>query len=206
MKILGLTGGIAAGVSLVAGMFRELGAAVIEADRIARDVVEPGTDAHRQIVEAFGREVVLPDGTLDRRALGSIVFQDPAARRRLNAITHPEIRRRIQEEVERAAAGRPGTVVIIDVPLLLDTAGRDVFDLDGVIVVQATPEQQVSRLMARDGLSEEEALRRLAAQRPIAEKAPGADWLIDNTGPVQETRRQVRSLWERLRAAQRRLP
>lgn len=206
MKILGLTGGIAAGVSLVAGMFRELGAVVIEADRIARDVVEPGTDAHRQIVEAFGREVVLPDGTLDRRALGSIVFQDPAARRRLNAITHPEIRRRIQEEVERAAAGRPGTVVIIDVPLLLDTAGRDVFDLDGVIVVQATPEQQVSRLMARDGLSEEEALRRLAAQRPVAEKAPGADWLIDNTGPVQETRRQVRSLWERLRAAQRRLP
>lgn len=202
MKVVGLTGGIAAGVSLVAGMFRELGAVVIEADRIAREVVEPGTDVYRQIVEAFGREVVLPDGTLDRRALGSIVFQDPAARRRLNAITHPEIRRRIQEEVERAAAGRPGTVVIIDVPLLLDTAGRDVFDLDGVIVVQATPEQQVSRLMARDGLSEEEALRRLAAQRPVAEKAAEADHVIDNTGSIEETRRQVQSLWASLRKTQ----
>lgn len=201
MKILGLTGGIAAGVSLVAGMFRDLGAVVIEADRIARDVVEPGTDVYRQIVEAFGREVVLPDGTLDRRALGSIVFQDPAARRRLNAVTHPEIRRRIRREVERAAAARPGAVVVIDVPLLLDTAGPDVFDLDGVIVVRATPEQQVSRLMARDGLSREEASRRLTTQRPVEEKAAEADWVIDNTGSIEETRRQVQALWGRLTAA-----
>lgn len=204
MKVIGLTGGIAAGSSLVAGMFRELGAVVIEADRIAREVASPGTDIHRQIVEAFGPEVVLSDGTFDRRRLGSIVFQDPAARRRLNAITHPEIRRqirrRIREEVERAAAGRPDAVVIVDIPLLLDTAAPEVFDLDGVIVVQATPEQQISRLMARDGLTREEAARRLAAQRPVADKAAEADWVIDNRGSIEETRKQVRALWERLTA------
>lgn len=201
MKVIGLTGGIAAGGTLVAGMFRDLGAVIIEADRVAREVVAPGTDAYRRIVEAFGPEVVLPDGPLDRRRLGAIVFQDPAARRRLNAITHPEIRRRIREQVDQVAARHPDAVVIVDVPLLLDTAGPDVFALDRVIVVQATPEQQVSRLMARDALSREEALRRLAAQRPVAAKAAEADWVIDNTGTIEETRRQVRSLWERLRAA-----
>ena len=200
MKVVGLTGGIASGVSLVASMFRELGAAVIEADRIARDVVAPGTPAYRKIIDVFGREVVLPDGSLDRRRLGALVFKDPSARRRLNTITHPEIRRRIAEQVERTAAEHPDAVILVDIPLLLDTAGPDAFDLDAVIVVQATPEQQISRLIARDGLTREEAESRLAAQRPIAEKATEADWVIDNSGSIEQTRAQVDSLWGTLRA------
>lgn len=198
MKIIGLTGGIAAGVTLVAGMFRDLGAVVIEADRVAREVVAPGTEANRKILAAFGAELALPDGSIDRRRLGQIVFKDAAARRRLNTITHPEIRRRIQEQVERLAAERPDAIVLVDIPLLLDTAARDAFELDGIIVVLATPEQQISRLIARDGLALEEAEQRLASQRPLAEKVTEADWVIDNTGSAEQTRRQVKNLWASL--------
>lgn len=198
MKVIGLTGGICTGVSLVAKMFRELGAVVIEADQIARQVVEPGTEAYRKIVEVFGREVVRADGTVDRKRLAAVVFQNDAARRRLNVITHPEIRRRITEEVDRIRDRDPGGILVIDVPLLLDTTGPETFDLDGVIVVFADPELQISRLMARDGLSRQEAVQRLAAQRPVAEKVAEADWVIDNSGSVENTRRQVEALWKKL--------
>ena len=201
MKVIGITGGIASGSSLVAGMFRDLGAVVIEADLVAREAVQPGTEVYRKIVEAFGKDVVLPDGSLDRRRLGAIVFKDPVARRRLNVMTHPEIRRRIQSQVEQAAAEQPDAVVIVDVPLLLDTTGPEAFELDGVIVVVATPEQQIERLMARDNLAREEAEQRLAAQRPVAEKAAEADWVIDNTGTIEETRRQVGILWSEIATA-----
>lgn len=202
MKVIGITGGISAGVSLIAAIFRELGAVVLEADRVAREVVAPGTDAYRRILEVFGRDLVLPDGSLDRRKLGQIVFKDAVARRRLNAITHPEIRRRVQAQIEQMAVERPDAVVLVDIPLLLDTAGRDAFDLDGVIVVLATPEQQISRLIARDGLTLEEAEQRLAAQRPLAEKALEADWVIDNTGTIERTRSQVEALWNELNAGE----
>ncbi|MGH9896511.1 MAG: dephospho-CoA kinase, partial [bacterium] len=153
MKAIGITGGIASGSSLVAGMFRELGAVIIEADKVAREAVQPGSAVYKKIIETFGKDVMLPDGSLDRRRLGAIVFKDPAARRRLNIITHPEIRRRIQSQVEQAAGAQPDAVVIVDVPLLLDTTGPEAFELDGVIVVVATPEQQIDRLMARDNLT-----------------------------------------------------
>jgi dephospho-CoA kinase len=198
VKAIGITGGIASGSSLVAGIFRDLGAVIIEADKVAREAVQPGTGVYKKIVEAFGKDIVLPDGSLDRRRLGAIVFKDPVARRRLNVMTHPEIRRRIQAQVERAAAEQPDAVVIVDVPLLLDTTGPEAFELDGVIVVVATPEQQIERLMARDNLTREEAEQRLAAQRPVAEKAAEADWVIDNTGTVEETRGQVGILWSEL--------
>lgn len=201
MKIIGITGGIASGSSLVAGMFRDLGAVVIEADKVAREAVQPGTDAFRKIVDTFGKDVVFPDGTLDRRRLGAIVFKDPVARRRLNVITHPEIRRRIQTQVQKAQAEQPDAVVIVDIPLLLDTTGPEAFELDGVIVVVAHPEQQIERLMARDNLTREEAAHRLAAQRPVTEKASEADWVIDNTGSIEETRRQVGILWSELATA-----
>lgn len=202
MKVIGITGGISAGVSLIAAIFRELGAVVLEADRVAREVVAPGTDAYRKILEVFGRDLALPDGSLDRRKLGQIVFKDAVARRRLNAITHPEIRRRVQAQIEQLAVEHPDAVVLVDIPLLLDTAGRDAFDLDGVIVVLATPEQQISRLIARDGLTLEEAEQRLAAQRPLAEKALEADWVIDNTGTIERTRSQVEALWNELNAGE----
>lgn len=199
MKVLGLTGGMASGVTLVAGMFRSLGAIVIEADEVSREVVRPGTEVLAAIMETFGREVVAPDGTLDRRRLGEIIFADPGARARLNAITHPAIRRRIWERLEAVRSKRPEATVIVDVPLLLDTSGPETFDLDGVIVVTATPEQQVLRAMKRDGLTDAEARRRVDAQRPVALKAADADWVIDNTGSVEETRRQVERLWAALR-------
>ncbi len=198
MRVLGVTGGIASGVTLVAGVFRELGAVVIEADQVSREVVAPGTETHRKIVEVFGSEVVAPDGTLDRRRLGEIIFADPGARARLNAMTHPAIRRRIWERLDLVGRQDPAAIVIVDIPLLLDTAGPETFALDGVIVVQATPELQVSRAMKRDGLSREEAQRRMDAQRPAAMKAAEADWVIDNTSSVAHTRSQVEALWEQL--------
>jgi len=200
VKVLGITGGICTGVTLVARMFGELGAVVIEADEVSREVVRPGSDTYRAIVDAFGPDVVGPDGALDRRRLGRIIFDDPAARARLNAITHPAIRRRIRERIARIRQQAPEAVVLVDIPLLLDTSGPDTFDLDGVIVVTASPDQQISRAMRRDGLTGEEARRRLAAQRPVALKAAEADWVIDNSGTVAETRAQVQALWRRLTA------
>jgi len=198
VRVIGLTGGIASGVTLVAGMFRDLGAVVIEADQVSREVAQPGTSTLRKIVEAFGPEVVAPDGTLDRRRLGQIVFDDPSARVRLNALTHPAIRRLIWERIEHIRREDPEALVIVDIPLLLDTAGPETFDLDGVIVITATPELQISRIMKRDGLSREEAQRRLDAQRPVALKAAEADWVIDNTSTVAHTRSQVEALWKQL--------
>lgn len=201
MRVVGLTGGIASGVSLVAGIFRELGAIVIEADQVSRQVVEPGTDVYLKIVEVFGEGVLQPDGAIDRRRLGAIIFNNASSRRRLNAITHPGIRRRIVEEIEQIRTSSPDAIAIIDVPLLLDTTGPESFDLDGVIVVSAPAQTQLDRLMARDGLPAEEAAKRLAAQRPVEEKAAEADWVIDNSGSVAETRRQVETLWRQLRGS-----
>jgi len=198
MRVIGLTGGIATGVTTVTRMFRELGAIVIEADKIARDVVEPGTEPYGKIVETFGREILSADGSIDRKKLGQIVFGDDTARWRLNRITHSAIRRRIEEEIERIRGSNPDAIVLIDVPLLLDTTGPDTFDMDGVIVVTAAKDAQVERLMRRDTLSEEDAQRRMAAQRPVEEKATEADWIVRNTGSLEETRRQVTSLWRQL--------
>jgi len=198
MRVIGLTGGIATGVTTVASMFKELGAEIIEADKIAREVVEPGTQPYRKIVETFGREILSADGSIDRKKLGQIVFGDDTARRRLNRITHSAIRRRIEEEIERIRGSNPDATVLIDVPLLLDTTGPDTFDMDGVIVVTAAKDAQVERLMLRDTLSEEDAQRRIAAQRPVEEKATEADWIVRNTGSLEETRRQVASLWRQL--------
>ncbi len=198
MKVIGLTGGIATGVTTVASMFKELGAEIIEADKIAREVVEPGTEPYRKIVETFGRGVLNADGTIDRKKLGQIVFADDTARRRLNRITHTAIRYRIDEEVERIRKSDPDAVVLIDVPLLLDTTGPDTFDMDGVIVVTAGKDSQIERLVRRDTLPEEDAQRRVAAQRPVDEKAEEADWIVRNSGSLKETRRQVTSLWRQL--------
>ncbi len=200
---VGLTGGIASGKSLVAGMLRDLGAAVVDADRIAREVVAPGGPAHDGVVRAFGPAVVRPDGTLDRQALAARIFADPAARRQLNALTHPHVRRRMAEEAARLAAGGAG-VIVFDIPLLLDTTdGRDL-GLEGILVVSADDEVRVRRLMARDGLSEEEARRRLAAQMPLRDKVARADWVIDNSGAPEETRRQVERVWAVVRGGMRR--
>jgi dephospho-CoA kinase len=195
---IGLTGGVASGKSTVASALRAHGAVIVDADAIAREVVRPDGPAYRGIVEAFGPSVVRPDGTLDRRALAARVFADEAARRRLNALTHPHIRRRMAEEAEQRSAEDAAPVIVFDIPLLLDTTdGRDLA-LDGIVVVYAGAETRVRRLMARDGMAEAEARRRLAAQVRLEDKVARADWVIDNSGTPERTQAEVDRLWRQL--------
>jgi dephospho-CoA kinase len=195
---IGLTGGVASGKSTVAEALRRLGATIVDADAIAREVVRPGAPAYQAIVDAFGASVVGTDGALDRKALAARVFADEDARRRLNALTHPHIRRRMVEEAARLTAAAGGPVVIFDIPLLLDTTDGRELELDGIVVVYADPEIRVRRMMARDGLSDEEARRRLAAQVRLEDKVARADWVIDNSGTPDATRAQVEGLWRTL--------
>jgi dephospho-CoA kinase len=194
-RVIGLTGGIASGKTTVGRMLRELGAPVVDADLIARQVVEPGQPAYADIVREFGREVVLPDGALDRKRLGEIVFGDQARRRILEAITHPRIAMAAQAETAgHAAAGQP--VVIYEAALIVENRLHEA--LGGLIVVKATPEQQVERAMKRDGISEEHARARVASQLPLARKLEVATHVVDNTGTLDETRAQVERLWREL--------
>lgn len=195
MRVIGLTGGIASGKSLVAGFLREMGAHVIDADAIAREVVTPGTETLREIVEAFGPCVLAADGTLDRKALAALIFSDADARARLNAITHSRIRSRIEEEIEALRSARPGATIVVDIPLLLDVAPAEAFALDGTVVVTVDEATQIARLAARDGITEEAARQRLRAQRPLREKVPLATWVVDNNGSPEATRQQVEALW-----------
>ncbi len=198
MKVYGLTGGIATGASTVAKVFRELGAIVIEADEVGRELVVPGSEVLAKIAGIFGPKILTRDGTLDRKKLADIIYKDEVARRRLNALIHPLIQRRILQDIGRLRDEQPDAIVIVDVPLLLDTTGPEAYELDGVIVVSTDRATQLKRLRSRDKISPEDAERRLAAQRPVAEKAEDADWVIDNSGSEEETRRQVDMMWEEL--------
>jgi dephospho-CoA kinase len=195
MRVLGLTGGIGSGKSFVGRIFNELGAEVIDADQLARDVVEPGQPALREIAAAFGPEVLLPNGRLNRSRLGDIVFADAPARAALNAITHPRIRQRMAEDVA-ARQGKEG-VLILDIPLLFENARLDM--VEAVIVVWVDPETQLRRLTERDGLSLEDARRRVDAQMPLEEKRRRADHVIDNSGSPEATRGQVEAVYRRYR-------
>lgn len=193
--VIGLTGGIATGKSTVARMFEKLGAVVVSADEAARRVVEPGEPALQEIREAFGDEVLAPDGTLDRRALGDIVFADEEARRRLEAITHPRIRQQTKAEID--AAAEQGRTVIAEIPLLFESDGARAM-VDKTIVVYVDEKTQEERLMVRDGWSRDQARARMASQLPLAKKAAMADWVIDNGGSLEETKNQVEDLWRKL--------
>jgi dephospho-CoA kinase len=191
VRVLGLTGGIGSGKSMVAAIFRSLGADVIDADQLAREVVLPGEPALQEIVASFGREILLPDGRLDRGKLAAIIFADPAARARLNAITHPRIRERMDAEV--AARGLGPGVLILDIPLLYenDRAGT----VEKVIVVWVDPQTQLRRLNERDGLTVDEARSRIAAQMPLDAKRARADHVIDNSGSRDDTVHQVEAIY-----------
>ena len=203
MKVYGLTGGIATGKSTVVAGLAKLGATVIDADLIARDVVEPGTPTLAKVVEAFGEEILTPDGALDRDTLGAIVFADADKRALLGRITHPAIGAEMMRRLTVCRThGDP--VVILDIPLLLDrpdeTLTSSAFSwLDGVIVVTADPKTQRARLIKRDGLSPADADARIAAQRPVAEKAQAADYVIDNSGRIADTLAAADRLWDTLR-------
>lgn len=191
-RLIAITGGIATGKSAVAALLAGKGAAIVDADVIAREVVEPGEPALAEIAGEFGGEVLLADGRLDRPALAAVVFADADRRRRLEAILHPRIGRRLHERVAAAlASGAP--LVAADVPLLYEGGGER--DYDGVLVVWADAATQLARLMARDGLAREDAERRLAAQMPVDEKRDRATWVVDNSGAPEATRAQVDAWW-----------
>ncbi|MBM3450928.1 MAG: dephospho-CoA kinase [Armatimonadetes bacterium] len=193
MKVIALTGGIASGKSTVARMLADLGAELIDADVVAREVVEPGQPALAEIAAAFG-DVLKPDGRLDRNRLAAAIFPDDAARRRLNAIVHPRVRERMRATLREIARARPSAIVVLDIPLLFESPPPEFVPGD-VIVVYAGTATQIDRLIARDGVSREEALRRLSAQRPLAEKLARARWMVDNGESPESTRNQVERIW-----------
>jgi dephospho-CoA kinase len=196
--LAGLTGGIATGKGTVSAMFTHLGCRVTDADQLARDVVTPGQPAHAAIVAEFGVGMLQPDGYVDRKRLGAIIFADAAKRKRLEAITHPAIRTRwdriLRVYEEEAYSG----VVFWDAALLYETAGARL--MEKMVVVFADPATQLARLIARDGCTEAEARARIASQMPVAEKAKLADYVVDNSGSLPETERQVREVHRALLA------
>lgn len=193
ITVIGLTGNIGTGKSTVMSMLAALGATVIDADRVAHEVIAPGTPGWSQVVAAFGRGVVAADGTIDRARLGAIVFSDPAALTRLEAITHPAVAVAIDQ---RLRAIERGAVILEAIKLIESGLYRD---CDALWVVTCRPEQQLERLMRDRRMSEAEARRRIAAQPPQSEKIALADVVIDNSGSVEETRAQVEAAWQAIR-------
>ncbi|MGA1837097.1 dephospho-CoA kinase [Herbiconiux sp. 11R-BC] len=198
MFVIALTGGIAAGKSTVTKRLRELGAVTIDADQLAREAVEPGTPGLAAIRDRFGASVIAPDGSLDRPALGAIVFADEAARLDLNGITHPAIAALLKQRLAETAAADPDAVVVYDVPLLAESGGRRGGLFEFVVVVEAPAEQRVERLIALRGMPRDEAERRIASQASDAERRALADVVIDSGGTLDETLAQVDAAWERL--------
>ncbi|GAA2955177.1 dephospho-CoA kinase [Kitasatospora cinereorecta] len=195
MLKVGLTGGIGAGKSEVSRLLVSYGAVLVDADRIAREVVEPGTPGLASVVEEFGPGILAADGTLDRPALGAIVFADPERLAALNALVHPLVGAR-SAELERAAG--PGAVVVHDVPLLTENGLAPLYDL--VVVVDATPRTQLDRLVRLRGMTESDARARMAAQATRQERLAVADLVIDNDGPLEDLEPQVRKVWSELAA------
>ena len=197
VKRVGLTGGIGSGKSAVSALLAQHGAVVVDADRLARQVLEPGEPGLAAVVAAFGRDVVREDGTLDRAALGRRAFGDPEALARLNAITHPLIAERTAAAF--AAAERAGAPVVVhDVALLVENG---LTGYDAVVVVAARPETQLDRLVRLRGMSEADARARIAAQAPLAEKLAVATHVVDNDGSREDLERQVDALWRELAGA-----
>lgn len=197
MVRVGLTGGIGSGKSAVSSRLAARGAVVIDADLLAREVVAPGTDGLREVVEAFGNDVLTAEGALDRPALGRLVFGDEPARRKLEAIIHPRVRARAAE-IE--AAADPDAVIVHDIPLLVETGQADRFDL--VLVVDVPLEVQLARLVEIRGMSEEEARARIASQATREQRLAAADVVLPNDGTLAELDARIDEIWPRLSGVQ----
>lgn len=196
MLLVGLTGGIGAGKSTVAAQLKERGAHVIDADQLAREAVAPGSDGLASLRDAFGPSILTSDGSLDRAALGQLVFKDEASRKTLESIVHPQVKRLSEAAIEQYRAAYPHGVVIYDIPLLVES--KNSYDFDRVVVVSASPELRASRLVELRGMSPDEAGRRIAAQATEAERLAIATDVIDANGTLEETHKQVDSLWTEL--------
>jgi len=195
--IIGLTGGIVSGKTTVADMFRELGADIIDADIIAREVVRPKEKAWEKIVKHFGVGILRENQEINRKKLGNIVFSDKNKLKLLNQITHPEITEVIKKKLENIINNNNrNNVCIVDVPLLFETGFENM--MNKIIVVYLDPKKQINRLMKRNNLTREDALKRIKTQIPIEEKVKMADYIIDNSNSLEYTKKQVLHLWEEL--------
>jgi len=197
MLVVGLTGGIASGKSMVSGILRSLGACIIDADVIAHELIMPGLPAWQEIVERFGQGILLEDGRINRPLLGRIIFKDPAKRAVLNSILHPRIfteMERKRKEIERES---PDAVVILDAALLIETGAHK--RVDAVILVQVSEDLQINRLMERNGLTREEAVERIRAQASLEEKIRYASYIIDASKSPEDVKRQTIEVFEKLK-------
>ena len=198
MLIVGLTGGIASGKSLVTRVLRDLGAHVIDADKIVHDLLAPGRDACSEVIAHFGRDIQLSDGSIDRRKLGDIIFNHPEERAWLNQCIHPRVFKEYQTQVHHLRVRQPDAIVVMDAALLIETGYHK--HMDRLIVVYAHQQDQVKRLMERDRFTLEQALARIASQMPLDEKRSYADYVIENTGTRDETERRTREVFAKLKA------
>ena len=189
MKIIGLTGGIASGKSIVSSVFKELGAVILDADQIARLVVLPHQPAWEDIVKFFGPEVVNKDKSLNRAKIGDIVYNNPESLRELNRFTHPRIMQYYKDELRRIQIEQPDAIVVLEVPLLYETNMDKL--CQQVVAVYVDRETQIKRLMKRDNMTYEDAVRRVEAQMPLDEKVKRADFVIDNRGSIVETKEKA---------------
>jgi len=197
VQVIGLTGGIATGKSTVSAILENAGAVIIDADRIARQVVKKNLPAYRQIVDAFGENVLLPDGEIDRTALGNLIFNDPRKKQLLNSIVHPHVQKESNRQLKQIEKSDPDALVILDIPLLYETGMHS--NLSEVIVVYAPEHIQVKRLMQRDHISQEDALARIRSQMPIEQKKSLATTVIDNSGTLEHARKQTLKIFKRLK-------
>jgi dephospho-CoA kinase len=197
MFIVGLTGGIASGKGLVARVFKDLGAHVIDADRIVHELLAPDQEACQEVVDHFGKDIQLQHGGIDRRKLGEIIFNDAEQRAWLNNCLHPRVFATYTAQVAHIRDRTPEAIVVFEAALLIETGYNR--NLDKVVVVYADQEQQIERLAARDKLTREQALARIASQMPLAEKRGRADYNIDNTGSRENTERLAKAVFEKLR-------
>lgn len=203
MQLIAVTGGIASGKSVVASRLAEHGAVHIDADELARRVVEPGMPALAAIAERFGDHLIRADGSLDRAALGAIVFSDPDAREALNAITHPEVKKLTRSLIDEAEAADPDAVVVYDVPLFVEARIGEVYDFDLVVVVHADVDTRIDRMVSLRGMTRDEAQHRVRSQADDTERLAVADVVIDTNGTLEETLEQTDRLWETIRNRQR---
>jgi len=196
MLNVGLTGGIGSGKSTVARFLGDKGAVHLDIDLVAHEVEKPGSPVWREIIAAFGTSILREDRSIDRDKLGKRVFQDPPARKLLNRIVHPAVYREWKKKLREIEAARKDVIIISDIPLLIEAGWQK--DVDLVLLVYISPDEQVRRIMKRNGLTREEALDRLRSQMPIDDKIPHADRIIDNGGNMDRTRREVDRLWPEL--------
>ena len=197
MLIVGLTGGVASGKTTVSQALKEEGAYIIDADRIARDLVRPHAPAWKKLVRAFGKEILREDGSIHRKKLADKVFADLSQRKLLNRILHPRIKKEIEQKAKEIGRKDPEAIVVIDAPLLVELG--DHRQMDKLIVVTSTRKQQMERLKERDGINREEALRMFSSQMSVEDKVRLADFVIRNEGSFQETKKKTRKIFQELK-------